>query len=45
LYSVETRIHVLAEVLDPGSLDARVVSRRLDEVQEVGDLPIEPLLQ
>ena len=36
---------MLAEVLDPRPLHARVVRGGLDEIHEVGDVRVEPLLK
>jgi hypothetical protein len=41
LDAVDGRVGLLAEVLDPGLLDARVVLGRLDQVQEVDDVGVE----
>jgi hypothetical protein len=41
LHTVEDRLWMLAEVFDPGSLDARVVLVGFDGVDEVHDVGIE----
>ena len=42
---IEHRIRVLTEVLDPGTLDAWVVLGGFDQVHEVDDVRVEPLLK
>src|SRR6185437_16969393 len=45
LHSIDRRLGVLAEILDPCFLDARVVLVCLDDVDEVDDVRLKALLE
>src|SRR4029079_19220216 len=45
VHAIEPRARRLAEKLDPRALDARVVARRLDELEERIDVLLEALAQ